>query len=85
MDETRFNTLSLSQKAEYVTENGHFIEAQDFYSFFTLVYLLNQQEYKLFYDFTGLLVSVEVAHEGAGENFLSSQLEETLDPLNGDN
>jgi hypothetical protein len=49
------------------------------------VYLLNQQEFKLFYDFTGLLVSVEVANEGAGENFLSSQLEETLDPLNGDN
>ncbi|MGC1244209.1 MAG: hypothetical protein WA874_21640 [Chryseosolibacter sp.] len=85
MDETLFNSLPLSKKAEYVQENGQFIEAQDFYSFFILVYLLNQQEFKLFYDFTGLLVSVEASNETTGDTFLSSQLEESLDPLDSDN
>lgn len=79
MDETLFNRLSLPEKAEYVQENGQFVEAQDYYSFFVLIYLLNQQEFKLLYDFTGLLVSVENDADSAGENYLTTQLESTLD------
>jgi hypothetical protein len=82
MDETLFNNLTLAEKANFVQEKGQFIEAQDFYSFFILIYMLNQQQIKLLYDFTGLLLSVE---EDQGkeytehENYLSSQLEDSLD------
>ncbi|HET9485858.1 MAG TPA: hypothetical protein VFO54_00405 [Chryseosolibacter sp.] len=78
MDETLFNSLTLTQKADFVQENGQFIEAQDFYSFFILAYLLHQQKINLLYDFTGLLVSVE-REESSGENYLSDQLESSLD------
>jgi hypothetical protein len=82
MDETLFNNLTLAEKANLVQEKGQFIEAQDFYSFFILIYMLNQQQIKMLYDFTGLLLSVE---EDQGkeytehENYLSSHLENSLD------
>ncbi len=82
MDETLFNDLSLDEKALFIQEQGQFIEAQDFYSFFILIYILNQQHIKLFYDFTGLLVSVESDQEITGENYLSSQLESSLETDN---
>ena len=78
MDETLLNSLSLAEKATFIQENGQFIEAQDFYSFFILVYILNQQHIKLCYDFTGLLVSIEGEKQGKIEDYLSSQLEESL-------
>jgi hypothetical protein len=82
MDETLFNNLTLAEKANYVQEKGQFIEAQDFYSFFVLIYMLNQFQIKLIYDFTGLLLSVEAEPEKEdpeNENYLSSQLEDSLD------
>ncbi|MEO5600704.1 MAG: hypothetical protein ABIR06_07240 [Cyclobacteriaceae bacterium] len=82
MDETLFNDLSLDEKARFIQEQGQFIEAQDFYSFFILIYILNQQHIKLCYDFTGLLVSVESDQEITGENYLSSQLESSLETDN---
>lgn len=79
MDETLLNSLSLAEKAEFIQENGQFIEAQDFYSFFILIYILNQQHIKLCYDFTGLLVSIEGEKEGTVEDYLYSQLEDSLE------
>jgi hypothetical protein len=79
MDETLLASLSLAEKAEFIQENGQFIEAQDFYSFFILVYILNQQHLKICYDFTGLLVSIEGEKQGNAEDYISSQLEQSLE------
>ena len=82
MDETLFNNLTLAEKANFVQEKGQFIEAQDFYSFFILIYMLNQQQIKLLYDFSGLLLSVEEEAEKGNpdhDNYLSSQFEDSLD------
>jgi len=82
MDETLFKSLSLSEKADYVKKHAEFVEAQDFYSFFVLIYLLNQQEYKLYYDFSGLLISVESEEETSREGFLAHGLANSLDTDN---
>jgi hypothetical protein len=82
MDETLFNNLSLAEKANFVQEKGQFIEAQDFYSFFVLIYTLNQYQIRLIYDFTGFLLSVEAEpekEEREHESYLSSQFEDSLD------
>jgi hypothetical protein len=59
MKEMKFKDLPLSEKANLVREKGQFISAQDFYSYFVLIYELKKHQVNLFYDFTGLLVSVE--------------------------
>lgn len=82
MDETLFDNLSLLEKANFIQEKGQFIESQDFYSFFILVYILNQHQVKLLYDFNGLIVDVEQEKEMEEENYVSSQLESCLDDGN---
>ena len=82
MDETLFDNLSLLEKAKFIQEKGQFIESQDFYSFFILVYILNQHQVKLLYDFNGLIVDVEQEKEMEEENYVSSQLESCLDDGN---
>lgn len=79
MNETLFDELPLAEKAAFVQEQGQFIEAQDFYSFFILVYLCNKRHIKLLYDFSGQLVSVEAADEILKESFLAEQLQTSLD------
>jgi len=79
MDETLLENLSLSEKEDFVKQKGQLIDAQDFYSFFILVYLLNQQHVKLFYDFNGILIDVEADKELNIENYLSDQLASALD------
>lgn len=75
MEENLYSRLSLQEKAAWVQEKGQFIEAQDFYSFFVLVYLLNKEHIKLLYDFSGSLVSVESEdEEPKKDNFLTDQL-----------
>lgn len=82
MDETLFDSLSLPEKASFVQEKGQFIESQDFYSFFILIYMLNQHQIKLFYDFNGLIVDVEQEKEMEEENYVTSQLESYLEDEN---
>ena len=79
MSENLFHQLPLAEKAAFVQEKGQFIEAQDFYSFFILVYLCNKQHIKLLYDFSGQLVSVETADGILKESFLAEQLQTSLD------
>ena len=74
MDQTLFEQLPLAEKASYVQEHGEFIEAQDYYSFFTLVYLLNKDQIKLLYDFSGLLVAVETVTETLKDDFFTENL-----------
>lgn len=59
MKETKLKDLPLTEKANLVREKGQFISAQDFYSYFILIYELKKHQVSLLYDFTGLLVSVE--------------------------
>jgi hypothetical protein len=75
MEENLYDNLSLQEKAAWIQEKGQFIEAQDFYSFFVLIYLLNKEHIKLLYDFSGSLVSIESTNdEPEKDNFLSDQL-----------
>jgi hypothetical protein len=74
MNEILFDQLSLAEKAAYVQERGEFIEAQDFYSFFVLLYLLNKDQIKLLYDFSGLLVAVETVTETLKDDFFTDNL-----------
>ena len=78
MNENLAGDLSLSEKAAWIQENGQFVEAQDFYSFFVLVYLLNQKQIKLLYDFSGLLVGIESDEGTQDDSFLSQQLQSAL-------
>ena len=78
MNQTLFDELPLTEKAAFVQEQGQFIEAQDFYSFFILVYLCHKRHIKLLYDFSGKLVSVEIADEISKESFLAEQLQTSL-------
>ena len=75
MEENLYANLSLQEKAAWIQEKGQFIEAQDFYSFFVLIYLLNKEHIKLLYDFSGSLVSIESANEDPEkDDFLTDQL-----------
>lgn len=80
MNETLFDELPLAEKAAFVQEQGQFIEAQDFYSFFILVYLFDKHHIKLLYDFSGLLVGIE-DQEATAETFITGQLQSSLDTL----
>lgn len=79
MNESLFDQLPLAEKAAFVQEKGQFIEAQDFYSFFILVYLCNKRHIKLLYDFSGLLVGVETEDDVFKENFLTGQLQISIE------
>jgi len=81
MSEVLFNALPFAEKAAFVRENGHFIEAQDFYSFFVLVYLVNKDQVKLVYDYSGRLVGVETNEETGRDNFITNQFQTSLDTL----
>ena len=59
MEETLLESLSLSEKEALIKEKGQLIEAQDFYSFFILIYLLHDCSVKAYYDFSGTLIDVE--------------------------
>lgn len=78
MNEVLLDSMPLSEKAAFVQQKGHFIEAQDFYSFFVLVYSLNRQHIKLIYDFSGMLVSVETVEEDTKDNFITDQFQSSL-------
>lgn len=78
MNEVLLDSMPLSEKAAFIQQKGHFIEAQDFYSFFVLVYTLNKQHIKLLYDFSGMLVSVETDEEDARDSFITDQLRSSL-------
>lgn len=81
MQESLFEQLPLAEKADFIKEKGQFIEGQDFYSFFILVYLLNKRQVKLLYDFSGLLVAIEMQDSPMKENFITAQFEASLDTL----
>lgn len=70
MNEILFEELPLPQQAAQIQEKGQFIEAQDFYSFFTLVYLFNDRHMRLIYDFSGVLVAVENVDETPKDNYV---------------
>ena len=78
MNEILPRDLSLAEKADWIQKNGHYIEAQDFYSFFVLIYLLNNNHVKLLYDFSGLLISIESDEETHDDSFLSQQLQSVM-------
>jgi hypothetical protein len=78
MHENLAGDPGLSEKAAWIQENGQFVEAQDFYSFFVLIYLLNEKHIKLLYDFSGLLVSIESDEDTRDDTFLTQQLESTM-------
>jgi len=79
MEENLYSSPSLQEKAAWVQENGQFIEALDYYSFFILVYLLNTQHIKLLYDFSGSLVSIEAENDTGKDNFFTRQMMSSLD------
>lgn len=80
MEDTLLRSLSISEKADHIRKYADFIEEHDFYSFFVHVYMLDQQEYKLYYDFSGLLVSVESENETSPEGaFVASQIADSLE------
>lgn len=74
MKETTFQNLSLSQKESFVKEKGQLLEAQDFYSFFMLTYLLNQDPVRLYYDYSGKLVEVESGEQIGTSLYCDKQL-----------
>ena len=78
MKELSFDAMPLSEKAAFVHDKGQFLEAQDFYSFFFLIYSLNKQHIKLLYDFSGTLVSVETIDDSEKDNFITDQLQSAL-------
>ena len=63
MKETSFKNLSLSQQESLVKEKGQLLEAEDFYSFFMVSYLVNQDPVRLYYDYSGKLVEVEAGEK----------------------
>lgn len=79
MKEVSFDAMPLSEQAAFVQEKGQFLEAQDFYSFFFLVYSLNKQYIKLLYDFSGTLIAIENVEEGTTDDFMTNQLMSSLD------
>ena len=78
MNQTLFDQLPLAEKADFIQQQGQLIEAQDFYSFFILVYLFDKHHIKLLYDFSGRLVGIE-DQENSAETFLTGQLQSSLD------
>ena len=82
MNQILFDQLSLAEKAAYIQEHGEFIEAQDYYSFFTLIYLFNKHQIKLLYDFSGLLVAVETVTETSKDDFFTDNLNRHWTDLN---
>ncbi len=81
MNDVQFEALPIVEKAAFVRENGHFIEAQDFYSFFVLVYLVHEDQVKLLYDYSGRLVAVEADEGISGDKFITNQLQDSLDTM----
>ena len=81
MNEVIFHALSMTEKAAFVRENGHFIEARDFYSYFVLVYLFNKHQIELLYDYSGRVVAVETIEETPHDDFITNQLQTSLDTL----
>ena len=79
MQESLFDQLPLAEKAAFIQEQGQLIDAQDFYSFFILVYLLNQRHIKLLYDCSGLLVEIETNEDRTKDSFLTRQFEASID------
>lgn len=61
MQPLRPTDVPLSERADFIKENGQLIEVQDYYSFNIHVYLVGRLYMNLLYDFSGSLVSVEPA------------------------
>jgi hypothetical protein len=78
MTENVYPQSSLLEKANLVQAEGQLIEAQDYYSFFVLLYLLNKEHIKLFYDFSGDLISIETQAETDQSDFIADQLMSNL-------
>lgn len=78
MKETSFQNLSLSQKESYVKEKGQLLEAQDFYSFIMVSYLVNQEPVRLYYDYSGKLVEVETGEQMGTSLYSEEQLSMSL-------
>ena len=77
MKQTLSQNLSLNEKASWVKRNGKLVEAEDFYSFMILSYLVKDARFRLIYDFSGEVASIEV-DENRNDNFLSNQFESIL-------
>lgn len=73
MKDKSFQDLSLAQQEAFVKEKGQLLEAQDFYSFFTVSYLVNRDPVRLYYDYSGKLVEVEAGEEARTPRHLGKQ------------
>ena len=80
MDDHAFNQLSLQEKAALIQQKGTFIEAEDFYSFRTLLYTIEQHRAELTFDHSGSVINVEFV-EKRDENGISLNLDRNLEGL----
>lgn len=78
MEKIEFHNLSLPEKEDLVKEKGQLIEAQDFYSFFVLVYLFEQHPVKVIYDFSGQLIDIADDIENESEDQFSTAVNRFL-------
>lgn len=78
MKESSFQNLSLPEKESFVKEKGQLLEAQDFYSFFMVSYLVDQDPVRLYYDYSGKLVDVETGEPTATSRYAHEQIDLSL-------
>lgn len=79
MDDFKFNTLALEDKAEFVKREGKFIDVQDYYSYRILLYSMDNHSVELLYDNTSdCLISVEFTEDKNLNTYLESHLDEDL-------
>jgi hypothetical protein len=79
MDQSKYNTLSLKDKAELIQKKGDFIEGEDFYSFKVLLYTFEEHQVEITYDYEGALVSVEFVEEKTSRH--GNELPSNLDDI----
>lgn len=59
MAEFALSQLSLRDQADWIERNGRMIIAQDYYSYFVVLYQLEDTTLRLVYDYSGSVLDIE--------------------------